>query len=79
MFPLNEIVLSFPVSCNGPRSLPQCDNRVQEFLSKDFDLLTSGIISQRSRTAILLSFNNASSAFAIVSSETDGYPERCSS
>ncbi|GFY46153.1 hypothetical protein TNIN_490741 [Trichonephila inaurata madagascariensis] len=36
MFPPNEIVLSFPVSCNGPKSLSQCDNRVQEFLYKDF-------------------------------------------
>jgi hypothetical protein len=41
-------------------------------------LLTSGIISQSSRTVALRSFSIVSSTFAIVSSETDGRPERCS-
>jgi hypothetical protein len=39
-------------------------------------LLTSGIISQSSRTVTLLSFSIVSSTFAIVSSETDGCPSR---
>ena len=42
-------------------------------------LLTSGIISQSSRTVTLRSFSISASTFAIVSSETDGRPERCSS
>jgi hypothetical protein len=41
--------------------------------------LTSGIISQSSRTVTLRSFSIVSSTFAIISSETDGHPERCSS
>ncbi|GFS51483.1 hypothetical protein NPIL_547431 [Nephila pilipes] len=43
------------------------------------DLLTSGIIWQRSRTVTLRSYINASSTFAVISSETNGLLEHFSS